>query len=77
MFTKPADGNVLVGCEFEISNESDKDIDVSSVMSFEAYCDSYSVNQSITGLTEFTQERKKSAGRFCSRRKENERRDCI
>ena len=46
MFTKPADGNVLVGCEFEISNESDKDIDVSSVMSFEAYCDSYSVNQS-------------------------------
>ena len=55
MFTKPADGNVLVGCEFEISNESDKDIDVSSVMSFEAYCDSYSVNQSITGLIEFTQ----------------------
>ena len=55
MFTKPADGNVLVGCEFEISNESDKDIDVSSVMSFEAYCDSYSVNQSLTGLTEFTQ----------------------
>ena len=43
MFTKPADGNVLVGCEFEISNESDKDID------------GYSVNQSITGLTEFTQ----------------------
>ena len=55
MFTKPADGNVLVGCEFEISNESDKVIDVSSVISFEAYCDSYSVNQSITGLTEFTQ----------------------
>ena len=45
MFTKPADGNVLVGCEFEISNESDKDIDVSSVMSFEAYCDSYSAVQ--------------------------------
>lgn len=54
-YMKPADGNVFVGCEFEISNESDKDIDVSSVISFEAYCDNYSVNQSITGLTEFTQ----------------------
>lgn len=49
-FLKPDEGNVFVLCEFEISNNSDKDISVSSMMSFEAYCDDYSVNQDILGL---------------------------
>ncbi len=49
-FAKPADGNIFVLCEFEISNNSKKDISVSSALSFEAYCDSYSINQSFTGL---------------------------
>lgn len=49
-FLKPDEGNVFVLCEFEISNNSGKDISVSSMMSFEAYCDDYSVNQDILGL---------------------------
>lgn len=49
-YNKPEDGNVFVLCEFNIENNSDSDISVSSIMSFEAYCDSYSLNQSLTGL---------------------------
>ena len=49
-FLKPDEGNIFILCEFEISNNSDKDISVSSIMSFEAYCDDYSVNQDILGL---------------------------
>lgn len=49
-FLKPDEGNIFVLCEFEISNNSDKDISVSSMMSFEAYCDDYSVTQDILGL---------------------------
>lgn len=50
-FLKPSDGNVYVACEFTIENESKKDITVSSAMSFEAYCDDMSINQSISALT--------------------------
>lgn len=49
-FLKPDEGNIFVLCEFEISNNSDNDISVSSVMSFEAYCDDYSISQDILGL---------------------------
>lgn len=49
-FVKPEDGKIFVLCEFEIANNSKDDINVSSAMSFEAYCDGYSINQSITGL---------------------------
>ena len=49
-FLTPDEGNIFILCEFEISNNSDKDISVSSIMSFEAYCDDYSVNQDILGL---------------------------
>jgi hypothetical protein len=51
-FNKPSDGNVFLLCEFNIENNSDKDITVSSIISFEAYCDDYSINQSITALLE-------------------------
>ncbi len=49
-FAKPDEGNVFLICEFEIANNSDKDINISSVMNFEAYCDDYSLNQDILGL---------------------------
>lgn len=48
---KPADGYVYVICEFEITNNSDKDITISSVMDFDAYCDDYSINQTLSGLS--------------------------
>ena len=45
-FLAPEAGNIL---SFEITNNSDRDITVSSMLNFEAYCDDYSVNQSISG----------------------------
>lgn len=49
-YIKPDDGNVFALCEFEINNSSEKDISVSSILSFEAYCDDYSIDQDIMGL---------------------------
>lgn len=49
-FIAPDDGNIFVICEFEITNNSDDDVSVSSMMSFEAYCDDYSISQDILGL---------------------------
>lgn len=49
-FTTPDEGNVFLLCEFEITNNSEKDIAISSIASFEAYCDDYSINQDILGL---------------------------
>lgn len=49
-FAKPDEGNIFLICEFEIANNSEKDISISSVMNFEAYCDDYSVNQDLMGL---------------------------
>lgn len=51
-YNKPAEGNVFVLCEFEISNNSDKEITVSSMMSFDAYCDDYACTLSLTALIE-------------------------
>ena len=47
-YNVPTDGNVFVLMEFEIENSSSADITVSSLVSFEAYCDDYSVNTSYT-----------------------------
>lgn len=49
-FNAPADGKVFALCEFEIENNSDDDITVSSMLSFEAYCDSYATSLSISAL---------------------------
>ncbi len=49
-FNKPAEGNVYVLCEFEISNNSDEDLAVSSMLSFEAYCDDYACEYSLGAL---------------------------
>ena len=51
-YNTPTDGNVFVLCEFEIENNFDKEITVSSMMSFEAYCDDYACSYSITALME-------------------------
>ena len=51
-YNTPTDGNVFLLCEFEIANNSDKEIAVSSMMSFEAYCDDYACSYSITALME-------------------------
>lgn len=52
MFTAPEEGKVYLLCEFNIENDSQKDINISSIISFEAYVDDYSINQSLIGLTE-------------------------
>ncbi|NLU24150.1 MAG: DUF5067 domain-containing protein [Clostridiales bacterium] len=49
-YMTPSDGKVFVICEFEIENNSSKDIAVSSVMSFEAYIDDYSTQTNITSM---------------------------
>ena len=51
-FNVPTDGNVFVLCEFEIANNSNKEITVSSMMSFEAYCDDYTCTFSLGALME-------------------------
>lgn len=48
-FLKPADGNTFVDLTFEIENGSSSDINISSIVCFEAYCDDYAVNQSLSG----------------------------
>lgn len=47
-FLTPDDGNVFVIVTFEIANNSDSEITVSSIASFEAYVDDYSVSTSIS-----------------------------
>lgn len=49
-WNKPEDGNVFVLAEFEIVNNKDEDLNISSMMSFEAYADDYSLNYSISAL---------------------------
>lgn len=49
-YFKPADGNEFLLVEFEIINNSDSEITISSVMSFEAYADDYLVNYSLSAL---------------------------
>ena len=48
-YMMPTDGNVFLVCQFEIENDSSEEINVSSMVSFNAYCDDYSVSLSITG----------------------------
>lgn len=50
-FLKPTDGNIFVICEFTIENNSDSELAVSSMMSFEAYFDDYAANLSLGATT--------------------------
>lgn len=51
-FNTPTDGNVFVLCEFEIINESEAEVSVSSMLSFDAYCDDYACSLSLSALLE-------------------------
>ena len=51
-YNKPADGKIFVLCEFEIANNSDKELSISSILNFEAYCDEYSCEYSFGALLE-------------------------
>lgn len=51
-FNKPTDGNEFVLLRFEIENNSNKEIAVSSLLTFVAYFDGYSTNFSLSGLLE-------------------------
>lgn len=46
----PDEGNIFLILEFEIANNSNSDITISSIANFEAYCDDYALNQDIMGL---------------------------
>ncbi|MCI8915432.1 MAG: DUF4352 domain-containing protein [Oscillospiraceae bacterium] len=49
-YMTPNDGKVFIVCEFDIENNSDKDIAVSSILSFEAYIDDYSANMNLSAM---------------------------
>lgn len=51
-FNKPSDGNVFLMAEFEIANNTDKELAISSALSFEAYADDYALNFSFSALME-------------------------
>lgn len=51
-YNKPESGNVFVICEFEMQNISDKEISLSTIMSFDASCDDYELEYSFSALLE-------------------------
>ena len=51
-YNKPGDGNVFVLCSFSIENNSASEINISSVLCFDAYCDSYACNYSLSAQLE-------------------------
>lgn len=51
-YNKPADGKEFVLIEFEIANNSDDEMKVSSMMSFDAYADDYALDYSLSALIE-------------------------
>ena len=67
-YFKPADGNVFLACEFEIANNSSEDLSVSSMLSFEAYCDDYTCEYSISALSA-NQDKKQLDGTVASGKK--------
>ena len=55
-FNTPGDGNVFVLAEFEVTNNSENELGISSLLSFAAYQDGYATNLSFTALVEKTGE---------------------
>lgn len=51
-FNKPTEGNVFLLVNFTIENNTDTDLVVSSMLSFDAYQDGYSTNMSLSALIE-------------------------
>ena len=46
----PSDGKVFIYCTFDIENESDRDIVIGSLTSFDAFCDGYAVSGSLSSI---------------------------
>lgn len=46
-YITPTDGNIFILAEFEIVNNTDSELNISSMLSFEAYADDYSLNYSM------------------------------
>lgn len=46
-FFKPEEGKVFLICHFDIANNSEEDLSVSSILSFDAYVDDYSTSMSL------------------------------
>lgn len=51
-YNTPADGNEFVLIDFEIANNSDSELNISSMLSFEAYADDYALNYSLNAMIE-------------------------
>ena len=51
-YNKPSEGNEFVLVEFEIANNSDSEMTVSSMASFEAYADDYALNYSLNAAVD-------------------------
>lgn len=51
-YNRPTDGNIFLIAEFEISNNTEKELSISSMMSFEAYADDYALNYCLSALLE-------------------------
>lgn len=51
-YNKPSDGNVSLLVEFLIENNTDSELAVSSLVSFEAYADDYALNYSLAAVLE-------------------------
>ena len=49
-FNRPGDGNVFLVCEFTIENNSAQDVNVSSMLCFEAYVDDYTASMSLSAM---------------------------
>ena len=51
-FNTPSEGNVFLMANFEIANNSEEEIAVSSMLSFEAYADDYALSYSVSAMLE-------------------------
>lgn len=51
-YNKPGDGNVFALCTFTIENNFSSEINISSLLCFDAYCDGYACNLSFTAQLE-------------------------
>ncbi|MBO5837227.1 MAG: DUF5067 domain-containing protein [Oscillospiraceae bacterium] len=51
-YNKPKDNHIFVLCEFEIANNSDDELAISSMLSFKGYCDDYTCEYSLGALLE-------------------------
>lgn len=51
-FNKPTDGNIFILCEFTIENNSNKELNISSILCFDGYIDDYSASPNFSAQLE-------------------------